>query len=47
MTDAKNGHVAVIGLGPGNAAQVTPEASERSRRRNGSTATDPMSTGWS
>ena len=28
MSGAKNGHVAVIGLGPGSAAQVTPEASE-------------------
>ncbi len=28
MSGAKSGHVAVIGLGPGNAAQVTPEASE-------------------
>ena len=28
MSEAKSGHVAVIGLGPGSAAQVTPEASE-------------------
>ena len=28
MSAAKNGHVAVIGLGPGNAAQVTPEATQ-------------------
>jgi len=28
MNGAKSGHVAVIGLGPGNASQVTPEASE-------------------
>jgi precorrin-3B C17-methyltransferase len=28
MSAAKNGHIAVIGLGPGGAHQVTPEASE-------------------
>jgi precorrin-3B C17-methyltransferase len=28
MSGAKGGHIAVIGLGPGSAAQVTPEASE-------------------
>ena len=28
MNGAKSGHVTVIGLGPGNASQVTPEASE-------------------
>jgi precorrin-3B C17-methyltransferase len=28
MSGAKGGHIAVIGLGPGSASQVTPEASE-------------------
>lgn len=41
-----SGRLIVIGLGPGNADQVTPEASRAVAEAKFFTATNPISTGW-